>query len=388
MENDRHLVNSPWARRWLAAGAIVLTIVLAYALRRVLVPLLLAFLLAYALDPLVDRLQRWRIPRSVAAVSVVLGLILVITGILIVAVPIFTQQFAEATSTIPQKAVQLRDKVEPLVWTTFHYKVPRTPGEMALRALEAMRSRGLDVVDSLTRAVFSTVQAIVLSLSMLIIPVFTIYLLIDFDQVVERSSKLVPRRFYPLVASVARDIHRTLGHYIRGQITANLLLATLYAGGLHLVGLPLAVPIGVITGLLAFVPYVGFGVGFLLAMSLAILELQGIWSVLGVLAVMGIVQLLDAFIITPRVVGGAVGLKPIEVLLTMMAAGTLFGFVGVLLAVPIGAVIKIMLHHAVHAYLESSYYRQTLSGEIESIPPASVRPEAKGQAVAAQVRDG
>ncbi|MBI5533741.1 MAG: AI-2E family transporter [Deltaproteobacteria bacterium] len=366
MDKERQFINSPSTRRWLLIGGFVLTIALAYALRRVLVPLLLAFLIAYALDPLVDRLERIRVPRSLGAVAVVLGLILILTTVLVIAVPIFTQQFTEATATIPQKAVQLRDKIEPWIWTTFHYKVPRTPGEMALKAFEALRSRGLDVVDSLTRAVFSTVQAIVLSLSMLIIPVFTIYLLIDFNQVVERASKLVPRRFYPAIAAVARDIHATLGHYIRGQITANLLLATLYGGGLYMVGLPLGVPIGVFTGMLAFVPYIGFGIGFLLAMSLAILEFQGVWHVLGVIAVMGLVQLLDAFIITPRVVGGAVGLKPIEVLLTMMAAGTLFGFVGVLLAVPIGAVIKIVLHHAVQAYFDSDYYRQSMP------PPARV----------------
>jgi predicted PurR-regulated permease PerM len=158
------------------------------------------------------------------------------------------------------------------------------------------------------------------------------------------------------VAAVARQIHRTLGGYVRGQLTANIVLGALYATGLRFADIRLAVPIGVLTGMLAFVPYVGFGCGLTLALSMATLDWQGPARLLAVLAVMLGVQVLDGLIITPRIVGRSVGLAPIEVLLTMMAAGTLFGFLGVLLAVPLGAVVKILIQRLAKAYLESDFY--------------------------------
>ena len=153
-------------------------------------------------------------------------------------------------------------------------------------------------------------------------------------------------------------MHRTLGGYVRGQLTANIVLGALYATGLRFVDIRLAVPIGVLTGMLAFVPYIGFGCGLTLAVSMATLDWQGPGRLLGTLAVMLGVQALDGLVVTPRIVGRSVGLAPLEVLLTMMAAGTLFGFLGVLLAVPLGAVVKILIQRAINAYLASAFYRK------------------------------
>jgi predicted PurR-regulated permease PerM len=205
-------------------------------------------------------------------------------------------------------------------------------------------------------ALFGTLSYVAVVLSALIVPVFALYLLIDFDRIVARTGQLVPRRWYPQVADVARQIHRTLGGYVRGQLTANIVLGALYATGLRFCEIRLAVPIGVMTGMLAFVPYIGFGCGLTLATSMALLDWQGPGRLVGVLAVMLGVQVLDGLVITPRIVGRSVGLAPLEVLLTMMAAGTLFGFLGVLLAVPLGAVVKILVQRMVKAYLGSSFY--------------------------------
>jgi predicted PurR-regulated permease PerM len=141
-------------------------------------------------------------------------------------------------------------------------------------------------------------------------------------------------------------------------VTASIVLGALYATGLRIVDIRLAVPIGVFTGMLAFVPYIGFGTGLSVALAMATLDWQGPGRVLAVLAVMLGVQVLDGLVITPRIVGRSVGLAPLEVLLTMMAAGTLFGFFGVLLAVPIGAVAKILVHRLVKAYLASDFYEK------------------------------
>jgi predicted PurR-regulated permease PerM len=175
-------------------------------------------------------------------------------------------------------------------------------------------------------------------------------------------KRLVPRRWAPSVSSIAAEIHTTLGGYVRGQLLACIILSTLYATGLSIVGLRLAVAIGIITGMLAFVPYIGFGTGFLMAVTMALLDWQGLNHVLGTIGVLAGVQLLDAMIITPRVVGGSVGLKPLPVLLTMMAAGALFGFIGVLLAVPLGGVVRILVRRARSAYLESEFYKREPPG--------------------------
>jgi predicted PurR-regulated permease PerM len=156
--------------------------------------------------------------------------------------------------------------------------------------------------------------------------------------------------------SVAIQVHRTLGGYVRGQLTTCFVLGALYATGLRIVDIRLAVPIGVLTGMLAFVPYVGFSFGLCLALAMALLDWHGLGPLVGVLLVMGSVQILDGTLITPRIVGKSVGLAPLEVLLTMMAAGSLLGFFGVLLAVPLGAVVKILLQRMVKVYLMSEFY--------------------------------
>jgi predicted PurR-regulated permease PerM len=228
-------------------------------------------------------------------------------------------------------------------------------------------------------AIIGSVSALFVLLGTLIVPIFALYLLGDFDRIVARAALLVPRRWEPgitrlarevraallvprrwapAVDEVMREIHTTLGRYVRGQLLTCLVLACLYAGGLSATGVRLAVPIGVLTGLLAFVPYAGLILGTMLGSLMALLDWQGPGQIAGVLVVMTTVGVLDGMVITPRIVGGSVGLKPLEVLLTMMAAGTLFGFLGVLLAVPIGAVVKILLQRAVAAYLASSFYAQ------------------------------
>ena len=306
---------------------------LAYLLRGVLVPLFFAFLLAYALDPFVDWLEARRIPRTLAAPIVMLA-----------------------------QAKGLEERIEPGLWQTFHFKPPHTMSELGTQLRDKLQAQFPDLVSAATVALFGTLSYLAVALSALIVPIFALYLLIDFDRIVERTGQLVPRRWFPQVAAVARQIHRTLGGYVRGQLTANIVLGALYASGLRFVDIRLAVPIGVITGMLAFVPYIGFGCGLMLATTMAALDWQGPGRLLGVVTVMLGVQVLDGLVVTPRIVGRSVGLAPIEVLLTMMGAGTLFGFLGVLLAVPLGAVVKIVVHRVVKAYLASDFYANPTRG--------------------------
>jgi predicted PurR-regulated permease PerM len=278
------------------------------------------------------------------------------TAVLFFAVPLFVDELRDASADLPAELKALEARVEPWLWQVFHFKPPHTMTELGIQVRDKLREQFPDVLSAASTALFGTLSYMGVVLSALIVPVFALYLLIDFDRIVGRAGDLVPRRFAPQISDVARQIHRTLGGYVRGQLTTNIVLGALYAVGLRYVGIRLAVPIGVLTGMLAFVPYIGFSCGLLLALSMAMLDWQGPERVVGVLVVMLGTQVLDGLVITPRIVGRSVGLAPLEVLLTMMAAGTLFGFLGVLFAVPLGAVVKILVQRGVRWYLHSEFY--------------------------------
>jgi predicted PurR-regulated permease PerM len=346
-------------RRKMFFLAAVLVLGLAYLLRGVLVPLFLAFLLAYALDPFVDRLEAMRVPRPLGAIVVMLGIASLVSVVLIYAVPMFVDEVRDASSALPEQIRTLQSRIEPWFATQLHVKLPHSVGDLEKALTERLNSGS--TYDNARSFLFGTIGYVGVALSALIVPVFALYLLIDFDRIVARVEQLVPRRWAPPISDVARQIHKTLSGYVRGQLTANIVLAALYATGLRIVDIRLAVPIGVLTGMLAFVPYMGFAMGLTLAMAMAILDWHGPGTLVGVIAVMGGVQVIDAMVITPRIVGRSVGLAPLEVILTMMAAGSLFGFLGVLLAVPLGAVAKILVQRAVKAYLASDFYNRTMA---------------------------
>lgn len=363
-------------RRVLAWAAGLFALSLAYALRGVILPLFFAFLVAYALDPIVDRLDRlgrMRVPRSIGAPLVMLALVAAVVTAIFVGVPFAVDEFRRASERLPQELSSLRARIEDLLWTRYHYRLPLTWSEVFATYGNDLRAQ-LPDASKIGGAILGSVSALFVLLGTLIVPIFALYLLGDFDRIVQRAALLVPRRWEPTVNEVMREIHVTLGRYVRGQLLTNLILAVLYAAGLSIVGVRLAIPIGVLTGALAFVPYVGLVLGTLLASLMALLDWHGPGQIVGVLVVMASVGLLDSMVITPRIVGGSVGLKPLEVLLTLMAAGTLFGFAGVLLAVPIGAVIKILAQRAVATYLSSGFYAKPGAQTAKSeMPPSSRR---------------
>jgi predicted PurR-regulated permease PerM len=347
---------SPAVRRTIVLGVIAAAMVLAYVLRGVLVPLFFAFLLAYALDPFVDWFEARKVPRTIAAPIVMLAIAGLMTLVMVFAIPMFIDELRAAAADFPFQLQGLETRLEPWLWQNFHFKPPHTMNELGTELRDKLQAQFPSFISAASVALFGTLSYLGVILSALIVPIFALYLLIDFDRIVHASGRLVPRRWYPQVAEVARQVHKTLGGYVRGQLTANIVLGALYASGLRFVDIRLAVPIGVLTGMLAFVPYIGFGCGLILSLSMATLDWQGPGRLLGVLAVMLGVQVLDGLVVTPRIVGRSVGLAPLEVLITMMAAGTLFGFLGVLLAVPLGAVVKILVHRTLKAYLGSDFY--------------------------------
>ena len=345
-------------RRALVGVGLLLAFGLTYLLRGVIVPLFLAFLLAYALDPLVGRLSRLGLPRAAGAALIMLGIATALGVLLVYAVPLFLDELRAAATDFPEQLQGLERRVEPWMWNTLHLKLPHSLAELGHAVGERVEAELPSMLSAAALALFGTLSYLMVLLSALIVPVFALYLLVDFDRIVRRLGDLVPRRWHPGTADIAQQVHRTLGGYVRGQLTVNLVLAALYATALRVVDLRLAVPIGILTGMLAFVPYVGFLTGLALAMVMATLDWHGVGALVAVPAVMFLVQLLDAMLVTPRIVGRSVGLAPLEVLVTMMASASLFGFLGVLLAVPLGAVVKILLQRAVRAYLRTDFYNR------------------------------
>jgi predicted PurR-regulated permease PerM len=336
----------------------VVALGLAYLLRGVLVPLFLAFLLAYALDPFVDRLEALKVPRALGAIAVMAAIVGLIGVVVVFVVPLFVDELRAAAVDLPSELQALEARVEPWFWSALHVKLPHSMGDLSRVVAEKVQAEYPSMFNAAALALFGTLSYVAVILSALIVPIFALYLLIDFDRIVRRVRELIPRRWVVPAGEVSRQIHRTLGGYVRGQLTANIVLAALYATGLRLVDIRLAVPIGVATGMMAFVPYIGFFTGLGLAMTVAVLDWHGMGTLAGVMAVMLGVQLLDGTFITPRIVGRSVGLAPLEVLVTMMAAASLFGFLGVLLAVPLGAVVKILIDRGMKAYLRSDFYRR------------------------------
>jgi predicted PurR-regulated permease PerM len=367
-------VSSSSSKRLVVVLGMAAALTLTYLLRGVLVPLFFAFLLAYALDPFVDRLEKLKVPRPAGALLAMVVLCGLVVTVLVLAVPYLIDEFRLAGEQLPDQLQALKERLDPWVWQVFHINLPHTWGELASKIADQMRARTPDLLQGSTVALFGTLNVILIIVATLIVPVFALYLLIDFDRNVERVRALIPRRWTPLIGSIASEIHRTLGGYVRGQLLACAVLAVLYSAGLALLGLRLAVPIGIITGMLAFVPYIGFATGFSMAVAIALLNWQGGNHLLATACVMLLVQLLDGTLITPRIVGRSVGLRPLEVLLTMMAAATLFGFLGVLLAVPLGAFVKILVGRATTVYLGSDFY----------LRPPAVEPGLAGPEITAE----
>jgi predicted PurR-regulated permease PerM len=346
----------PVPRHLLLVLLSLLALALMYLLRAVLAPLFFAFLVAYALDPAVDKLERAKVPRSVGAALIMLAIATGLALIVIYGVPLFADQLTIAAAELPAKLSGLETRLDPWLFHLLGVHLPHTMSEVVETFSGKLRDTLPSTLNTVALALFGTLSYVAVILSAFIIPVFALYLLIDFDRIVASAAHLVPRRWQQETEEVAHEIHRTLGSYVRGQLTANIVLGALYATGLRLVDVRFAVPIGVLTGMLAFVPYLGFLTGLALALAMATLDWRGMGTLAEVMIMMGVVQLLDGLVVTPRIVGRSVGLAPLEVILTMMAAASLFGFFGVVLAVPIGAVIKIVARRVVRTYLRSDFY--------------------------------
>ena len=345
----------------LVAGGLV------YLLAPVLTPFLAGALLAYIFDPLVDRLQARGLSRTTGTVAVIVLAGLAVFALMLVAMPLFQGQFAELSQRIPAALELVQTRLLPWLAQTFGIRIDADLGTLKTWLTEKAAQNGADWLPTLQTGALAVVGILA---NLLLIPVVMFYLLRDWDTMVARVAELTPRPWLDVVTRIARSMDAVVGEFLRGQMSVMLALSAYYAVALWFAGLDYALPIGILTGVLSFVPFLGFGLGMILALLVALLQFAD-WT--GVAWVAGIYlagQVLESYVITPRLVGERVGLHPVAVIFALAAFGQLFGFVGVLLAVPLAAILLVALRELRGAYVASPFYR----GSYNPASPVSPAP--------------
>ena len=340
---------------WTAIAAAAL--LLLWLLAPVLTPFVVAAVLSYVLHPLVEILARRRWPRLMAVIVVEAVALMLALAMLLLIVPVLAKELPLLKAQLPPLLDRLGQAAQPLL-QRFGVNV-----SLDIGSLQAGLARLLDanMEGWLGRALASARigGSVLLSLlgNLILIPVALFYLLLDWPKLARQVQGLVPPRLGPKVGGFLAECDAVLGQYLRGQLLVMAVLAVYYAGALALVGFDLALPIGVFTGLAVAIPYVGFGLGLVLALLAALLQFGSLGGVAVVAAVYGVGQVLEGFVLTPRLVGERIGLGPLAVIFALLAFGQLFGFVGVLIALPVSAVVLVALRRARRAYLDSPLYQ-------------------------------
>lgn len=333
---------------WLIA--IVLSGWLLYLLAPILTPFVAGALLAYVGDPLADRLQKLRLPRTLAVVAVFL-LTFVTLGLLILLIfPLIRNQVSALLSALPAIGAQVEQVWLPWVVDTFGIELGDEVGigPFLARYSEMAGNWGGKVLMSVAESGGALATAVI---SLFLVPILTFYLLRDWDLIVARVGALIPISQRETIVGLVRDADDMLGAFLRGQVLVMMALAVIYSLGLSLVGLKFAVAIGVVSGLVSFVPYLGLVFGVLLASLTVVLEPDPLWQLVGVIATFTIAQLIEGSILTPKLVGDRIGLHPVLVIFAVAAGGQLFGFFGILLALPAAAVLSVIVRYAYTTYL-------------------------------------
>jgi len=340
---------------WIALG-IVLLATFFYLLAPILTPFALAGVLAYMLQPGVDWLQRHGLPRTVGSVLMVVACAAIMLGLVLILLPVLEREFLALDEKFPSFVTQVNTRLMPLLrqWLGISLHLDAT----ALRNL-AMRQVGQQDMVTTVLARFGNggLALIEAAATLALIPMVLFYLLLDAPDFGRRFETALPRRWHAQIMSFLGEIDRVLAQFLRGQLTVMLVLAVYYTTVLALAGYDSALPIGVLTGLLIFIPYVGFALGLTLATLVALLQ-YGTWQgLLGILAIYGVGQVVEGFFLTPRLVGERIGLHPLAVIFALLAFGHVFGFFGVLVALPSSAVLLVALRRLRQRYLASAFYR-------------------------------
>lgn len=354
------------------SAALLVFLVMLWWLGQVILPFILGAAIAYLLDPVADWFERLGLSRVTSVTMMLLIGLLILVSLIVLVIPTLVTQavlLVERIAIIVGNAPTALDEAQVWLTDTFPGLVARLPEgggidatvqDLFGRMTTAIRSRSGALFEGAMASLTGIVNALVL---FVIVPVVAFYLLVDWDRMVAQIDTLLPREHAPAIRGLAREIDNTLASFIRGQGTVCLILGTYYAVGLALVGLQFGFIVGAIAGALTFIPYVGALVGGILAIGLALFQFWGDWLwILAVWAIFQSGQFIEGNILTPKLVGDSVGLHPVWLLFALSAFGAVFGFVGLLVAVPVAAALGVLARFATAKYKQSALYRGTSPG--------------------------
>jgi predicted PurR-regulated permease PerM len=354
---------------WL--GVALVAVLVFWLLAPVLAPFVIAAVMAYVLHPLVLRLEgvaEGRLPRALAVVLVEALALLALLGLFLLLVPILVREWPLLQQQLPLLFDRLSDAINPFL-AQLGLNVSLDLADLKQQLVTYLSANREDWWAPLMSSLkLGGSVALAIAGYAVLVPVALFYMLYDWTRLVSSVIELVPPAWRERFDGFMHDCDEVLGEYLRGQMLVMLALAVFYSVGLSLFGLDLALPIGVFTGLAVFVPYLGFGLGLLLALLAGLLQMAPSQALLMVAVVYGLGQLMESFVLTPRLVGERIGLHPLAVILALMAFGQVLGFVGVLIALPASAVLLVGLRRLRAQYLQSDLYRKSGSGAAEQGP--------------------
>ncbi len=328
-----------------------------YLLQPILTPFLVGIVLAYLMDPIVDRLEVLGVGRTAGVLLVFLVFLSLLAGILLIALPVLIREIGSLIRNIPHFVVLLQETTGPFLSETFGVD----PFNFNLDSLTAKLAENWKETGGIVGRVLSTVTASGMALlatvaSIALTPVVAFYLLRDWDGIMQSLQEMIPRNMVEASVNLVNECDEVLSAFLRGQMLIMILLGCIYAFGLTLVGLDLSFLIGMLAGLASIVPYLGFFVGIVAAAIAAAFQFQDMIHLVYIAIVFGIGQMLEGTVLTPWLVGDRIGLHPVAVIFAVLAGGQLFGFIGILLALPVAAVIMVFVRHLRSSYMRSGYY--------------------------------
>lgn len=337
-------------RYWGVAAAVFA--LLLWLLGDVLLPFVIGGAIAYFLDPLADRLEKLGLSRAAATGIITIGGVLTFALMILMVVPAMITQLIDLMDVLPSLFQELRTFIERQFPSLLDQD--SSTHQFLLSIGDTLKGKTGDVLQTVLASVGSAVNVVVL---LVIVPVVTVYLLLDWDRMTARINELLPRDHAPVIRQLASEIDAVLASFVRGMGTVCLILGTYYAIALMIVGLQFGLIVGFIAGLVTFIPYLGALIGGSLAIGLALFQFWGDWASIGLVAgIFAIGQVVEGNFLTPKLVGSSVGLHPVWLLLALSVFGALFGFVGMLIAVPVAAALGVLARFATSQYLTSRLY--------------------------------
>ena len=345
------------SNRWFWLTVAIISMVLIYFLAPILLPFVAGALLAYLGDPIVDRLEAFKISRTLSVIIVFFIAFLLILPIFFFLVPLIESQIKLLITKMPGYIDWVMVNLKPTLEDSFGISVPALEIEQLKASFGEQFSDAGGFFKGLVRTISHSGMVVAgWVANLFLIPVITFYLLRDWDNLVDYIHDLLPRSLEPTVSRLAKESDDVLGAFLRGQMLVMLALGAIYAVGLKLIGLEFALLIGMLAGILSFIPYMGLVVGIMVAGIAIILQTQDPTNLLWVTLVFIVAQMIEGMLLTPLLVGDRIGLHPVAVIFSVLAGGQLFGFFGILLALPVFAVIAVIMRHFHKTYKDSHLY--------------------------------